>query len=690
MAATSLGEQRIGMDETGLLNQLRRFLVALLLACGLFGAVSPAWANNIAARLVAEQPVRPGEAVTVAIAMEPKPGWHGYWSNPGDAGLGMTLDWDLPAGVSAGEPAYGVPQTLLISGLMNHVYEGPHAILVPLQFAAGVPPGEARIAVVARWLACTDTICVPEQATLAITLPVAVHSNAEPDPRFEKWRAALPAQLAETGTYAITGKRLRVAIPLAAQASVSAPHLFIEQDGLIAYAARQEFSRAGDWLIMETDIAANASFDGTADAVLRFTDNNGIAMTLRPGMVPAAGVPLAAALPANGTLPGTALLLLAAFAGGVLLNIMPCVFPVLSLKALTLARAGGEGARTEALAYTAGIMATVLALGALLLALRAAGQEIGWAFQLQEPATVLLLLLLVVAITANLAGWFELLLPVAIERRGTGAFGTGVLAALVATPCTGPFMAGAMGAALLLPVTAALGLFAALGLGLAFPFLLIGFVPRVRRLLPRPGNWMNSFRKAMAMPMGLTALALLWLCWRLGGLPLFLLAGTGAVLLLSSLWAIGRRQRGGRRVRGAALALMTGALLTGGAAMAMNPRDIATAAMPGTRVFSEAELTRARASNQPVFVYFTADWCVTCKLNEQVAIDRAAVHDAFAGAGVIVLRADWTRRDPAVTRFLGANGAAGVPLYLWYEPNQPVRQLPQILTATMLVDLASR
>ncbi|MEY4951612.1 MAG: hypothetical protein RL299_36, partial [Pseudomonadota bacterium] len=296
-------------------------------------------------------------------------------------------------------------------------------------------------------------------------------------------------------------------------------------------------------------------------------------------------------------------------------------------------------------------------------------------------------------ITANLAGLFEFSVPgFASKGSPQGAFATGLLAAFVATPCTGPFMAAAMGAALLLPVGQALALFAMLGLGLALPFLALAFMPALRRRLPKPGAWMNRFKLAMAVPMGLTALALVWLASRLGGNGFALAAGLLVLILLAVLVVLGRRQRnglaGGLPVWGA-LGVITAAFALGLPGMIRAPLA-AEADLLGAQPFSEAALAKARASGKPVFVYFTADWCLTCKVNEKVALDNADTQYNFKRAGVVVLRGDWTRRDPAISRFLTAQGAAGVPLYLWYPPGGSGQQLPQVLTPQLLGDLVKQ
>lgn len=680
-----------------LLSQARiygRALVALLAVAFALLVSAPALAtpNHIRASIVAEGPASPGGTVMLALLMQPDKGWHGYWINPGDAGYGLTLDWTLPPGFQTKAPQFPVPQTLLISGLMNHVYEHDYAVLIPLKVpdnAAGTIPFSLR----ANWLACTDEICVPERAELEGA--VMVGESGPVDTRFAAWRAALPAPLGQTATYEAGSQKLRIAIPFPAAAAIENPHLFISDTGLIAYAANQTFLRRGDTLIVELERAKayGSPVPATISGVLSIGGKaGGLAFTARPGPVPQGGEPVAAP---ELSLPALALLLGGALLGGLVLNVMPCVFPVLSLKALTLARSGhsGAAARNEGLAYTAGVMVACLALGAGLLALRAAGEQVGWAFQLQEPGVVAVLILLATAIAANFAGLFEL--PGLSPERGagpSGAFGTGLLAAFIATPCTGPFMAAAMGAALVLPTGAALAVFAALGLGLALPFLLLGFIPTLRRMLPKPGAWMERFRKAMAIPMGLTALALIWLASRLGGGTFAALASVAALALLAVLALAGRSQHKGRSVLGWALPLSLAIVALSGR---VAPRYVSAGQAAGSEVlnaqaFSEPALAKALASDKPVFVYFTADWCLSCKVNESVAIEREATRAAFDKAGVVVLRGDWTRRDEAITRFLTAQGAAGVPLYLWYPAGGGApQQLPQVLGPDSLTELAS-
>lgn len=681
--------------ETAFILTLRS--IAMFVTALLLGAVSPVNAparaapNHVQATLLAEGPAKPGSIVTLAILMRPEQGWHGYWSNPGDAGYGLTLDWTLPPGSGTGTMQFPVPQTLMVQGLMNHVYEHEYAVLVPFTVPVDASPGTILpIGVKAQWLACTDAICVPERAELqgAVTI-----GSGPPDARFEGWRAALPAPLDRAGTFALTGTALRLALPFPASAPLAAPHLFLGTEGLVDYAAPQRFFRDGDRLIVEVPLAPAPATVQLIEGVLAMgKDAGGISFAASPGPVPLGGNEMGGAAAVSVEVLGLALA--GAFLGGLILNIMPCVFPILSLKALALARGNAHHARSEGLAYTAGVVLACLLLGGVMLALRAGGEQVGWAFQLQEPGVVAVLVLLAVAITANFAGVYEL--PGLSVERGagnSGAFGTGLLAAFVATPCTGPFMAAAMGAALVLPVWAALGVFAALGLGLALPFLLLGFVPALRRLLPRPGGWMQRFRRWMALPMGLTALALVWLAWRVGGAEFAAAATALAAALVVLLAFAGKGQRRGRAVMAWTL---PATLLLGAAAFAAAPRlASAPAAESGgllaAKPFSEAALADARKAGKPVFAYFTADWCLTCKVNEGTSIERDSTRAAFKKAGVVVLVGDWTRRDPAITRFLAAQGAAGVPLYLWYPANgASARQLPQVLTPDMVAQLPAR
>jgi len=636
-------------------------------------------------QLVAEMS-RPkaGSTINLALDTRPQPGWHGYWQNPGDAGFPAKFAWTLPDGTTVGDPRYPAPQQLIVAGLMNYVFEQPYAVIVPLTVPQGLAVGsKLPIKLHLQYLVCTKTLCVPEQADLATGLTVG---DGQPDPalaaQFAQWRRALPQPLGSRATYQAQGGAVRIAIPYPASATAEGAYFYPITADAIDYAEPQKVARDGDRLIVTTK---GKGASGPIEGVLN-VDGHALAVTADRGVVP---VP--AATSTDGGWSTALLAFLGAVLGGLILNVMPCVFPILSLKALSLARAGGDerGARHEALAYAGGAISVCFALGVVMLALRAGGSAVGWAFQLQNPHVVILLLLLTVAIALNLAGVFEVPVPGFVNRAAgaSGAFVTGALAAFVATPCAGPFMATSLGAALILPWPAALAIFVGLGLGLALPFLLLGFAPPLRKRLPRPGAWMDTLRRILSIPMWLTAVALAWVLGKeagVNGMALGLLASLGAAVLF---WVAGRRQARGLSFGAVAVLLLI--VVAGVSAWLIRAQPAeANVAAAGEEKFSEARLAQLRAQGRPVFAYFTADWCLTCKVNERVAIDTDAVHASFKAKNVAVLVGDWTNGDPVLGRFIEAHNRAGVPLYLYYPAGggEP-RILPQVLSPSLLEEL---
>jgi len=704
----------------------------------------PPAAHHMKVELVAEtdHPAS-GKPLSLAIVMTPQPGWHGYWINPGEAGFAPDFKWTLPEGVTVSEPRYPVPEKLVVSGLVNHVFSGLHALLVTMNVpnaAAGTAlPAHLRI----NYLVCSDQVCVPESAELDAKLAVGDGAVLAPlNAKFDQWRSALPQTLPQSipnegsrvdndpllphfeynssSPQLERGNTVRISIPYPSTSpSPSNPWLYSKEEGVIQSAGIQRFTRVGNALVVEAragnkgDLHFVESCHGKdfpncdlpyfarSDLLLALGNGHGIEFQPLPGHVPTGGTPIAikSESPAPASLLAVLTALGGALLGGLILNLMPCVFPVIGLKAISLARGGGDEreVRRDVLAYAAGVILTVLALGGLMLGLRAAGHAVGWAFQLQDPKVILLLLVLVTAITANLAGLFELRSVSAgdglTRQKGlAGSFWTGALAAFVATPCTGPFMAAALGAALVLPTYAALMIFAGLGLGMALPFLALGFIPALRTRLPKPGPWMRRFQQIMAVPMALTALGLLWLLWRqTGGNGLLIGLVVGALCLLA-LWLIGRNQRDGAAVgvRNWLQLLIPAAvgvaLLTQLAPPVQAPAT--EAGLLNAEPFSEVRLAALQAAHRPVFAYFTADWCLTCKVNEKAAIETQAVADAFKAKHVAVLVGDWTNGDAALTRFLEAHGRSGVPLYLYYPADGGApKELPQVLTPGLLAGL---
>jgi len=693
---------------------IRRLILAIaLLVAAPVLAQSVSDQPNTRVELIAQSATpAPGKTLQLGIQLTPKKGWHTYWLNPGDAGAPTRVEWSLPEGASTPpDLQYPVPGTLVVSGLMNHVYEKTNVLVTSVDVPANLAPGSAfPITVKVDWLVCSHEQCVPEAATL--TLPLTIGDGAADavmGKALEAARAALPKPLSATATWAKQGNRFVLSVPMAGLDRVKSAWFFPEGDMVITHVTPQQATVAGDALRIETD--ANMP-EGVVKGVLRIEMAGeapmGFAITATEGSVPAAGTALAAtsgsddaAGSGGGGQMGIGLIMLFAVLGGLILNVMPCVFPILSLKALALARGnvGAAEARTEALAYTAGVVLVVTALGGVVLALRAAGSQVGWAFQLQDPRVIAFLLLLVTGIALNLAGLFEVTLSTgnlgqgkAREGGASGAFFTGALAAFVATPCTGPFMAGALGAALVLPTWQALAVFAGLGLGLALPFLLIGFVPALRKRLPKPGAWMVKLRAILSVPMFLTALALAWVLGQQVGVN-GMAIGLGATLAFGLfLWWLGARQHGGKSlaIPGALslASLVAAVLLVPTAAPEGVSKATTTAANELNAVkFTPAALAELRGAGKPVFLYMTADWCLTCKVNEKGAMADTAVAAAFKAKGITVMEGDWTRSDPTISAWLAEHQRAGVPVYVFYDGKGGETELPQILTAEMLTSL---
>ncbi|PZN92934.1 MAG: thiol:disulfide interchange protein [Alphaproteobacteria bacterium] len=687
-----------------MIRSLILLLAALLSAPALAQSVSEQPHTRLEIIAESRTPM-PGQPLSIGLKLTPKDGWHTYWQNPGDAGAPTRVAWTLPAGMPDPAPlAYPVPETLVVSGLMNYVYAKPNTLLTTLTPPAGTAK-RAAFTVTAKvdWLVCSHEQCVPESATVSLPLSIG-DGTTDPEKGYmiALARAALPKPVEWAATWKVANGRFVLAVPFATPEKVRSAYFFAEADGAVDYAAPQAVTIAGDRIRIET--AASPDVAGPVKGVLRVEREGdehelGFAITAQPGEVPAAGLPLAGNRPVAET-PTLGFIIIGAILGGIILNIMPCVFPILSLKALSLASGNvpAREAQRDALAYAAGVIIVCAALGGLVLLLRAAGSQVGWAFQLQDPRVIAGLLLLVTAIALNLAGVFEVTASTGtlgdntIRKGGVmGSFATGALAAFVATPCTGPFMAGALGAALVLPPLAAIAVFAGLGLGISIPFLLVGFVPALRRRLPRPGAWMTRLRAILSVPMFLTALALAWVLGRQAGVEGMTAGLAGAMGLGLLLWWLGSRQHGGR---GGAWVPAGVAVVVAVAAIALLPistpaQALGTSAPAGLRAtrYSPEKLADLQAAGTPVFLYMTADWCLTCKVNEKGAMASPVVAEAFANKGIAVLEGDWTRGDAQISQWLAQQNRAGVPVYVFYDGKGGSQELPQILTVSELVAL---
>jgi len=637
--------------------------------------------------LVADrQAVAPGEAFQLALRLRLAPRWHSYWRHAGDAGAPTEIALTLPEGSRAGPIAWPMPQAIPFGPLMSFGYYGE--VLLPMRITppAGLRAGDVfTISAQATWLVCDD-VCIPEEGSFQLDVPIAAVAQPNPalTPLFEAAAAALPRPSPWQATANIAGDalRLRLTGPGLGRESLKDALFIPGAPGLLDHAAPQRLSHGADWLELTLKRAERPEAHTQLEGVLLLTDQGGRRLGYE------ISTPL---LPAVALLPLWQALVFALL-GGVILNLMPCVFPVLAMKAMALARLGGaaRGAvRLEAAAYTAGAVVSFAALAGLLLALRGAGMALGWGFQFTSPVFVLVIAWLMLAVGLNLSGVFALGGPIGVggqfAARGgfLGSFATGALAVLVASPCTAPFMAAAIGAALVMPAPATIAVFVALGLGLAAPTLLLALAPGLARLLPRPGPWMEKLRRIMAWPMYVAALWLVSVLWAQSGWPGVALAVAGGLGLALGALVLGRAQRRGQGALGAILATL-GLLIALPFGLSASPTAAPTP--ESAESWSTQRVEALRAEGRGVFLNVTAAWCITCQVNERVALRREAIEAAMKARGIVYLKADWTRGDPAITALLRAHGREGVPLYLFWPPGGgEALILPEVLTEAMVL-----
>ncbi len=631
----------------------------------------PVRSARVVATLVSDtDAVAPGAPMRLGLRLRMAPGWHTYWQNPGDAGAPPEL---TITGATAGPIAWPTPERQPEGPVMTYGYHGDVTLPVSV-----TPTGALHIQAQATWLVC-EKICVPEEGAFTLDLPAGTPAPSTEAPLFAASDARAPrpspfdARMAPDGTLTLMGVD-----------GVRDAWVFPDEAGVIDAAAKQTVTaRGGSVQIAMTPGPAwkpGAPFAGTV--VLR--DQAGQESFLQIAAKPGAAVSSTPLLQAVGF----------ALLGGLLLNLMPCVFPVLAMKAIAVARMGGAArgtVRAEALAYTIGVLVAFAGLGGALLAAREASGAAGWGFQLQSPVVVAVIAWVLFGVGLNLSGVFAIGGGLSGAGQGlagrggvVGSFFTGLLAVLVATPCTAPFMGAAIAAAVAAPPAIAIGVFLAMGLGLASPYLLLALVPGVARALPRPGPWMEVLRGALAFPMYGAAAWLMWVVAQQAGADGALVVVAGGVLVGFAAWALGLHQRlgGGWWGRGAAVAGVAAALLLLPTITAVQPAQTAD-----SEAFTPARLAELRAEGRPVFVNMTAAWCVTCLVNERLALSPDAVKQAFGVRRVAYLKGDWTRGDAAITAYLRSHARDGVPLYVYYPPGQEGRVLPQILTEGLVLEI---
>ena len=689
---------------------------SLVVGLSTLAQATPVKTGHITLDLIAQtQGIAPGGQVVVALSQDIQSEWHTYWRNSGDSGAPTELTWSLPKGWSAGEIVWATPSRQPTGPLMNYGYVGEVLLPVTLTAPQSAKVGDTvELKAHASVLVCAD-VCVPEDADLTLTLPVVAAPPAQDPisgPRIAAALAASPKPGFAQAIFAQSGKTLKLAVfgESLKDADFADSYFYPYAADLIDHGKSQGIERGPSGLTFTLTPSlgkeagpAPASIDGVvvvAGQVFEIKAKVGPMPPEASGLGPP---PAKASAPAGGDL-GLAAAIAFAFVGGLILNLMPCVFPILAMKAASLAghAHNRKEAQAQGLAFLAGSVFTFLALAGVLIAVRAGGAAVGWGFQLQSPPVVASLALLMLAVALNLSGLFEMgaslqgLGSEAASRGGmAGAFLTGALAVVVAAPCTAPFMAPALGWALVQAPLASLAVFLGLGLGFAAPFTLAAFVPGLLARLPKPGGWMDGFRKLMAFPMYGTAAWLAWVLAVQSGSDALARLFAASVTLALGVWLLGSAQHRAGLGQRPLKTLALGAALTLAALAAVvwppyaepaaaGASDVQGSAIP-YEAYSPEKLAEVRASGKPVFVNYTAAWCVTCQVNEKVAFSTKLAADAFAKSGTVYLKADWTRRDAVIAEDLARHGRAGVPLYLVYpaKGGEPV-VLPQLLTGEIV------
>ncbi|MBV9247887.1 MAG: thioredoxin family protein [Acetobacteraceae bacterium] len=610
------------------------------------------------------------------------PGWHTYWRNPGEAGVAPELTLDLPAGAKAGPIEWPAPQRIAEGSVMTYAYTGE--VLLPVKVTGG---HAGLIQAHASWLVCKQ-ICVPEEGDFQVTLSKGVPAPSAEARLFAAHDRAIPQPSPWQAHIAPNG-RLWVQGPELSPSSVVDAWFVPDRSGEIQDSAAQLLSAREGGFILGIKLAKEFDPASGLSGILSVRDRSGqqTDVLLQAQAGPAPG-------PAS---PPLLRILAFAFLGGAILNLMPCVFPVLAMKAVAFASSRTHGkSQAHALSYTGGVLVTFAALGGVLLVARAAGNASGWGFQFASPVFVAAISWLLFGVGLNLSGVFQVGTSLSgtgqslASRAGhVGSFFTGLLAVLVATPCTAPFMSVAIAGGLAAPPAITMLVFVVMGLGLASPYLLLSALPSLARKAPRPGPWMDTLKQALAFPMYGAAAWLLWVISQEAGPSGVLGTAIGFVLLGFAAWALGITQHAMDRARRFGQAVSVAALLAALAVLAGiggAPAPAAQAGASGTEPFSATRLAALRADGKPVFVNVTAAWCVTCLVNERVAIGTEAVQQAFAAHHVVYLKGDWTRQDPQLTAFLREHGRDGVPLYVYYPPHGQGMVLPQVLTETTVLE----
>lgn len=672
---------------------------------------------QVQAQLVASvKAVVPGSEIYLGVNQQIIPHWHTYWINPGDSGNATTISWTLPEGATASEIIWSAPGRFSMGPITNYAYENNVTLLSKISVPSAIAVGETFTArALVDWLVCEEE-CIPQQVELALSLPVvgSINETGSGSPLIAEAQARVPvaspwavaAQQSAIDSETGQGKLyLHVGLSKDQRAQVQDIWFYPYDWGRIRQSDPQVYKNSADGIQLEIPTGeAPAGIGDSLAGVLVIKEQQGITRGYE------IKVPVQALANNHNTAEfaiGFASALLFALLGGVILNLMPCVFPVLSIKALSLVSHSNYSAveiRRQGYVYTLGVLASFAVLALLLILLKAGGNQVGWGFQFQSPIFVLLVAYLLFAVGLSLSGVFFVGGSVAgvgsslTEKPGySGSFFTGVLATVVATPCTAPFMAAALGYAVAQPPVKLLAIFLSLGLGLALPYLLLSCWPRLQRWLPRPGLWMERAKQLLAFPMYAAAIWLVWVLVQQAGVDAVIIALGGMLLIAIAAWVYDSTRTSTNRKRGlgniSALALVLLAVGFGGLQVnsPANAAQKETATAKNWEAYSDERLQSLLAEGKPVFLNFTASWCISCLVNERVALSTDTVKKQFEQQGIVYLKGDWTNKDPQITAFLKKFKRSGVPLYVFYPAGQAdsPKELPQILTRDLVVSAVS-
>jgi thiol:disulfide interchange protein DsbD len=657
-------------------------------------AQGPVRAQHLTVELLPlEGSIQPGGTATVGLHFNLDKGWHVYWVNAGDSGEPPRIKWNLPDGITAGAMQFPAPRRLPLGPLMDFGYEDE--VLFPMTLTADSTlkvPSTAPLSAHVDWLVCRE-VCIPGKTDLALPLPVAAQTgpvNPARQALFDRFRASLPQPLPSSAKAVFGSTPGGFALALTGHPATNAEFFPLEQSQIVNAAPQTvEAVDGGVKISLKKDENFHAQ-PAQLNGVLLLGDGTAYEIHAPPGALPAA-----AGVSSAGLLDLLRFCSLA-FVGGLILNLMPCVFPVLFIKGLSLVEASRHAhskIRAHGLVYALGILVSFWAVVALLLGLKAGGRQLGWGFQFQSPGFIAVMALLLFFLGLSLAGMFEIGLTVTntgsslATRHGyAGSFFTGVLAMVVATPCTAPFMGAAIGFALAQSAASAFAVFTALALGLAAPYVLLTYYPAWMRHLPRPGAWMEVLKQATAVPIFATVIWLVWLFASSAGVDALTALLAALLLLAIAGWILGRWPA--RRVASVfAVSVIVLAVATPLYALWKFPpvdtnsaRLGAGASQAGWEPYSRAAIEQYRAQGRPVFVDFTARWCLSCQVNERAVLNRGDVRRRLRDSGIVLVRADWTKHDESIASALTELGRSGVPTYVVYRPGQPALVLPEVLT----------